>query len=300
MLIFIIIVLIIGILFLTYKYLALKRDVSQLTIQLQQLSQDISSNQRLRTTTQFHEMQQLTKALNHMCVEYKQQRIQFRKKELMLNQEITNISHDLRTPLTAIKGYSELFTDDIEVTEQRRYLNIIKNKTTTLIETVNLFHEITKLKSLDYELKVEPVSLNTEIEQVFLSYYAQFTKQQLEVRFNLQRVSNVKLDLAATRRILTNLVQNILRYGKSFVDICIYEQEDFVVVKLANDTDEALTDENIQDIFKRTYTLDKSRHQGRTGIGLYIIAQLVEKQGGNVSANIKNDLFTITMKFHKG
>ncbi|MEJ7141980.1 sensor histidine kinase, partial [Staphylococcus capitis] len=66
MLIFIIIVLIIGILFLTYKYLALKRDVSQLTIQLQQLSQDISSNQRLRTTTQFHEMQQLTKALNHM------------------------------------------------------------------------------------------------------------------------------------------------------------------------------------------------------------------------------------------
>ena len=117
-------------------------------------------------------------------------------------------------PLTAIKGYSELFTDDIEVTEQRRYLNIIKNKTTTLIETVNLFHEITKLKSLDYELKVEPVSLNTEIEQVFLSYYAQFTKQQLEVRFNLQRVSNVKLDLAATRRILTNLVQNILRYGK--------------------------------------------------------------------------------------
>ena len=195
MLIFIIIVLIIGILFLTYKYLALKRDVSQLTIQLQQLSQDISSNQRLRTTTQFHEMQQLTKALNHMCDEYKQQRIQFRKKELMLNQEITNISHDLRTPLTAIKGYSELFTDDIEVTEQRRYLNIIKNKTTTLIETVNLFHEITKLKSLDYELKVEPVSLNTEIEQVFLSYYAQFTKQQLEVRFNLQRVSNVKLDL---------------------------------------------------------------------------------------------------------
>ena len=77
------------------------------------------------------------------------------------------------------------------MTEQRRYLNIIKNKTTTLIETVNLFHEITKLKSLDYELKVEPVSLNTEIEQVFLSYYAQFTKQQLEVRFNLQRVSTL-------------------------------------------------------------------------------------------------------------
>ena len=85
----------------------------------------------------------------------------------MLNQEITNISHDLRTPLTAIKGYADILGEANDKNEMKDYVKVISSKASTLITTVDLFHEITRLNSFDYKIKIEELSIDQLIKDNF-------------------------------------------------------------------------------------------------------------------------------------
>ncbi len=293
-------ILILSIIYLAYKYISLYMEIKQVTIQLQDLKNDVTSNQVIRTSTQFNISKNLCNEINSILTIYRKRNVINKKKELMLNQEITNISHDLRTPLTAVKGYTDLLNDPYTtLKEKKRYIGIIEDKTTSLINLVELFHEITKINSLDYKLNFQELSLSDELKNSFLSYYSEFKNQNIDVNFNLSKVSKVVLDQFATNRIFTNLIQNTLRYSKSFVDIDLYEKDNDVIVKLANDTDEQLTQENIKYIFNRSYIADLSRHKQHSGIGLYIVKKLVAKQDGLVYASYKNGIFEIKIHFKK-
>lgn len=104
-------ILILSIIYLAYKYISLYMEIKQVTIQLQDLKNDVTSNQVIRTSTQFNISKNLCNEINSILTIYRKRNVINKKKELMLNQEITNISHDLRTPLTAVKGYTDLLND---------------------------------------------------------------------------------------------------------------------------------------------------------------------------------------------
>lgn len=152
-------ILILSIIYLAYKYISLYMEIKQVTIQLQDLKNDVTSNQVIRTSTQFNISKNLCNEINSILTIYRKRNVINKKKELMLNQEITNISHDLRTPLTAVKGYTDLLNDPYTtLKEKKRYIGIIEDKTTSLINLVELFHEITKINSLDYKLNFQELS----------------------------------------------------------------------------------------------------------------------------------------------
>ncbi|MBX5317904.1 histidine kinase dimerization/phospho-acceptor domain-containing protein, partial [Staphylococcus caprae] len=139
----VIIILTILLIIMSYKYLLLRYDILKITKQLDDLSNELSSNQYIRTETQTYITKKMNTSLNRILDEIKNERKNHKKKELMLNQEITNISHDLRTPLTAIKGYADILGEANDKNEMKDYVKVISSKASTLITTVDLFHEIT-------------------------------------------------------------------------------------------------------------------------------------------------------------
>lgn len=113
-------ILILSIIYLAYKYISLYMEIKQVTIQLQDLKNDVTSNQVIRTSTQFNISKNLCNEINSILTIYRKRNVINKKKELMLNQEITNISHDLRTPLTAVKGYTDLLNDPYTTLKEKK------------------------------------------------------------------------------------------------------------------------------------------------------------------------------------
>ncbi|WP_338133599.1 ATP-binding protein [Staphylococcus pasteuri] len=91
----------------------------------------------------------------------------------------------------------------------------------------------------------------------------------------------------------------MLKYGKSYVKIEVYDAQNTIQIDISNDTDESFNIGEQTNIFKRSHTLDFSRHNGSTGLGLYMVKRLVEIQQGNISANYLNNEFTITIQLPK-
>ena len=293
------IILAVALIIIIYKYILLKYDVSQLTKQLKYLKKHITSNQTVRTNTHHKDSVKLIKEINESLTSMRNEVTTYKQHELLLNQEITNISHDLRTPLTAIKGYTNLLQDTDSQEDIKKYLNIISNKTNNLIAMINLFHEMTKLNSGDYSLDIKEININELLKEQFLTYFNQFESQSIDVVFKESHPYFVKADNVCLERISTNLISNILKYGKSYVKIEVYDAQNTIQIDISNDTDESFNIGEQTNIFKRSHTLDFSRHNGSTGLGLYMVKRLVEIQQGNISANYLNNEFTITIQLPK-
>lgn len=114
-----------------------------------------------------------------------------------------------------------------------------------------------------------------------------------------EQVPTVMLDKKAVVRIITNLIQNSLRYANQYVKIALAKEDNQIKLTFSNDTI-MLTPSHIKQIFRRTYTADHSRSDGGTGIGLSITKQLVELQEGNIKAELIQDVFYITIMWNIG
>src|SRR5699024_5000923 len=111
-------------------------------------------------------------------------------------------------------------------------------------------------------------------------------------------VSPVFADRKATNRIVTNIIQNGLRYAKSYVNIHLMEEDEYVRLRAVNDVSE-FERNDLQRIFDRTFRMDTSRTGGQLGLGLHIVAQLISKQDGKAVADIHGDEFKIDVLFRK-
>ena len=222
--------------------------------------------------------------------------MKYKQQELLLNQEITNISHDIRTPLTAIKGYANLMQEIETIDEINRYAKVINSKTDNLINMVDLFHEMTKLNSGDYALNIQEINIDECLKEQFLSYFNQFDNKSINVLFNEDGTHLVKADRVCLERIINNLISNILKYGKTYAKIKVFDNKDRVLIEIQNDTDEPLSDGDQTNLFKRSQTLDASRHNGSTGLGLYMVKRLVEVQNGRITAAYQNNQFNISIE----
>ncbi|RRJ46022.1 ATP-binding protein, partial [Pseudomonas aeruginosa] len=94
-------------------------------------------------------------------------------------------------------------------------------------------------------------------------------------------------------------ISNILKYGKTYAKIKVFDNKDRVLIEIQNDTDEPLSDGDQTNLFKRSQTLDVSRHNGSTGLGLYMVKRLVEVQNGRITATFQNNQFNISIEFPK-
>lgn len=273
-------------------------NLRKMNQQLERIINQFGTNERLKTDLSNKELNLFVKQVNQLITLFKNEEQQTIRKNKKLREEITNISHDLRTPLTSIKGFSELL-EDTSLTQNERadYLRIIQKKITLLEKTVNNFYEVSRLESEEDNFEYESVQIGEILIEVMLSFQKDFEKEKLKVIIDETSFQTpIWVDRKATERIFLNVIQNALRYSRSFLEIKVNKTNKFLVVTIINDS-EIISKEDMQHIFDRSFTIDKSRQQGQTGFGLYIIEQLVKKQNGQVKAIFQDELFTLELEF---
>nr|WP_285853798.1 HAMP domain-containing sensor histidine kinase [Oceanobacillus luteolus] len=274
-------------------------DIKNMTKQLDDIIENFGTNELVRTSTHHKNVTKFTAKINQLIHLFKQDQQHTLNREKNLKQEITNISHDFRTPLTSIKGFTELLSEpSLSETQRKEFLTIIEKKIDNLTMKVDLFYELSQLDSSDKQLIMEKQSLDHIVVDTMLLFYGDFEKKQIKVEMDERTVSPILADKKAVDRIVANIIQNAITYAKSYFKISFVEEEEVIRLRAVNDVEE-INVTSLQRIFDRTVRLDSSRTGNQLGLGLHIVQQLVTKQGGTAVADVQENEFIIELSFRK-
>ena len=274
-------------------------DIKKMSNQLEDIINNFGTNELVRTNSNSKTLNQFIVKINRLIHLFKEDQQHKETREKDLKQEITNISHDLRTPLTSIKGFSELLSDpSLSEGEKQESLIIVQKKIDKLTMLVDSFYVLSQINSSDNQMIMEKQYLDQITVETMLMFYDDFEKNMLKIDVHESNVSPVFADLKATNRIIINIIQNALRYAKSYVEVSLIEQDEYVQLTAINDID-GFDQSELHHVFDRTFSLDASRSSGQLGLGLHIVKQLIHKQGGKVLSDVDDKEFRIDVFFKK-
>lgn len=220
---------------------------------------------------------------------------------------ISDIAHDIRTPLTAIIGYVDLLRDDgLEVTREKEYVDIIHERGNALKELIEEFFQMAKLECNDVELKTGKVNISEIIRQNIITFMKEISEKHMEPDMELgEEEIYVLADRNALSRVVTNLISNSLKYGYEGRVIGIELKACGGCAEMTVwDRGKGIGKSKIPFIFERLYTEEGSRNrmlQG-SGLGLAIVKRLVEYMGGNITVDsipYEKTSFTLTLPLYK-
>lgn len=206
------------------------------------------------------------------------------------NLMITNISHDFRTPLTSIMGYIDVY----ERTRDEKYLEIIKKKAEELKELIDGFYDFSRLVSKSYKIDKRVFNLDDFIKEEIVNYYDYYIAKGQMIDVELDRVRCFQ-DEKNLKIVVDNLISNMMKYSEGGDKIELKLKDGYFELKFSN-LAQIETDDNIERVFERNYTIDKSKNDASSGLGLNIVENLCELMGLDASVEYKDDVFTITIK----
>ena len=288
---------IIGILFLVILILSLKIFIMRKSIKEIQtgFSEKLTTdtNTVISVSSNDKEIRKLAKNINSQLKILREERLKYQQGNTELKTAVTNISHDLRTPLTAICGYLELLKNEENSADIERYLDIIENRTETLKLLTEELFRYSLIISQDDEIKNEEVSLNNILEESIAAYYGALKEKNITPAVTLTDKKIVRnLDKTALSRIFGNILSNVVKYSDGDLEIVL---NDFGEITFSN-TAAGLDETQVAKLFDRFYTVEDARTS--TGLGLSIARTLVEKMGGQISAAYSKLRLTINIKFN--
>ena len=251
----------------------LQKSLDDITGQLEErLSSD--TNNPIFLPTRDPHARKLAAALNVQLKELRRQRQRYENGDRELKEAVTNVSHDLRTPLTAICGYLELLDRGEKTPEQERYLSLISGRAEAMRQLTEELLRCTVAASLEDELSLEPVDLNAAVEEAVATLYGAFVERGIVPAVSLpdQRVVR-ELDRAALSRVLGNLLGNALKSSGGDLDVALEPAGAITLSNAAPGLDEV----QVGRLFDRFYTVETGR--GSTGLGLSIARALAERMG---------------------
>ena len=233
----------------------------------------------------------LAKAINLQLTKLRKIKQQYSDGDRELKEAITNISHDLRTPLTAICGYLDLLEKQNHSEATERYIEQIRNRSEVLKQLTEELFRYSIISSTP-ELSYEKVNLCRVLEESLISFEG--TMQQAGIQPEIQMPSVPvwrTLDYSAVVRVFGNIINNAIRYSDGDFEVHLEENGKITFSNTAN----KLTTVEVGKLFDRFYTVDTARKS--TGLGLAIAKTLVEKMNGKIEANIKNKKLNIVICF---
>lgn len=236
----------------------------------------------------------LANDINVELKELQKQKHRYIQGDKELKNAITNISHDLRTPLTTICGYLSLLDKEEKSEHIARQLSIIKNRTFALKQLVEeLFRYTTIISDTENSVYTETV-INNVLEDCISSYYAIFKEKGITPNINLCEQKIVRsVDKTALLRIFNNVIDNAIKYSEGDLTISLFENGKIVFSNHTSDLNEI----QIGKLFDRFYTVNTARKS--TGLGLSIAKALIEKMDGNISADYSNNVLSIIIKLNE-
>ena len=269
---------------------ALERDIRTCAKQLR------SGRPRVSMAAPNAAAEELLTAINALLDLREREEGDYRRQEQTIRQQISNISHDLRTPLTSILGYLQLLEGEgLTAEERREYLTIVQGRAKALQSMIVSFYDLSRLEGGEYPLSRERVDLYHVLSELVAEFYNDFEGFDMTVELR-EGLPAVIADPAGVLRVFTNLIRNAMEHGKSKMSILLYQEGDEVVSVFANDAP-GLTQEDVKHVFDRFFTADKMRTGQSTGLGLAIVKALVERMGHTVSAELDGDLFRVVVRW---
>lgn len=248
------------------------------------------------------ELRDLAQDINYMAEE-------LQKQDINQKEFITNISHDLRTPLTTILGYSKMIERKVYKDEEElnRYVSIINQKGNYLKTMMEDFFDYSRLSSRDLELEKNLINLNEVVLQLLDGEEINFKNKDLSLKVLLERKAIYTYgDPMLVARAFNNLISNSLKYSKENSQVKIQLKEkningvNYGVFTVENIPKQPMKEEVVENLFKRLYKIDKARNDKGSGLGLAITQEIVELHNGFVEATLcdENIRFSIGLIQH--
>lgn len=278
--------------------LVMKKQIRDMKKQLE-YTKDLSYNKQIQLQLIDKDLEKLAAELNKNIDYQKHLKLEYEASERQLKQSISDIAHDLRTPLTVIKGNLQLLEQAETDEALLEYIKICQSKAEVLKQMIDDFFEMSVLESDISEVPLQSINATNLLMQFVLDHEALIREKNLTPDIRLPEKSvMLKGDAAFIGRMLSNLLNNILKYGKEGFEVGLTEEGSNVIIYFANKVDRDVNIE-VDRLFDRTYRADTARNEGSAGLGLYIVKVLAMKQGGSVSAAMDGGKLIIKLFFKK-
>lgn len=249
------------------------------------------TNTLIDISTRDSYMRKLAADINTQLRLLRGERHRYQQGDLELKEAVTNISHDLRTPLTAINGYLDLLEREEKGDNVQRYLAQIKNRTKVLKSLTEELFRYSVVNS-SQELKPERMDVVRALEESLLSFYAVMQEKGIQPEIKLPEEPVFReLDAGAVNRIFSNIISNALKYSDGDLSVVMDKNGCITFSNTAHN----LTAVTVGRLFDRFYTVEASRNS--TGLGLSIAKMLIERMGGKIEAIYSNGKFQINVIF---
>ena len=280
------------------RFFLLSRNIKKSVEDFKYIFENRDSNRKLKLNHPDKNFENLLFEINRYLENTQANKLKYIKREEEIRKEIENISHDLRTPLTSIRGYLELINDEtISEKEKKDYISIVQKRSKVLQNLIQDFYDLSRIENNDYNLNMEIVDINRELREQILLFYNDFEKKSIHVDINLDKnPALVKLDEGAIKRVFNNLIQNSIKYSKSSFCMSLIRNYNEVIIEFRNDVEDISKDE-LSLLFNRFYMKDKSRSSDSSGLGLTISKFLVESMNGEIDVELDEDWIVFRVKF---
>lgn len=294
---YIIIVLVIIIVFQGLHLFFIKKELKDITKSIDKVKSD-KSNNLIHNNYGIKESNDLINKINELLLEIKDTEITYFNKNKNLTKMITNISHDLRTPLTSALGYIDIIlNNNINEEEKKHGLMIVERKIKKLEELINSFFEFSKIVSSNEPPKLEKINVISILENSIATFYEDFISLKRKINYN---IPNSKIMILSNQkmlvRIFDNIIINALKHSTSDFNITIKEAKNIKII-FENELETSDLDTNL--MFQEFYTNDISRTKGNTGLGLAIVKEFTEKLEGSVYAKKSCNHLQIILELKK-
>ena len=274
--------------------LVIKNNIRNITGELKK-TRDKDYDRQIKVTLNDKDLEQLAKEINLNLDHQKELKLKEEFARKQLEQSVSDIAHDLRTPLTVIKGNLQMLSEEKLSDEGRQYLDVSSRKAETLKGMVDEFFELSVLESDPQPAVLKQIDIVSFLAQFIIDHETLIRDKGLtpEIYFPEKSVF-VNANEELLGRVFSNLLANICKYAEESFDISVLPENGTVTVSNKVTSPDEI---DVEHIFDRTYRADKARREGSAGLGLYIAKLLMEKQKGNIKVEVENGRIRFTLNF---
>lgn len=276
---------------LVIKIFMMKKSVREIRTDFSERT-GLDTNSLIGVSSRDKDICALANDMNHTITKLRKSYHRYNEGDRELKNAITNISHDIRTPLTAICGYLALMKKIDSSDEMKRYINIIDERSQHMKKLTEELFAYSLIMNADDTVELEDVSLNKTLEDCIMEYYAALTERGITPTIDITENKIIrKLDKTHIDRAISNVISNAIKYSDGDFDIKLTDDGTMIFSNKAS----GMTSVEAARLFDRFYTVETGRNS--TGLGLSIARTFVEQMGGEIGAEYKDGRLIIKMAF---
>jgi len=275
-----------------------KKQINHMLEELHMLGMEHSdTNMLLTSAVHIGKTEEVIAQVNKVIAVKRQRQEQLLRENRSYRDSITCISHDIRTPLTSAKGYIQMLSDSaVSEAKKEEYARIVERRLNDLADLLDQLFLYARMEAGEFSLDIVSFNASNVFAETVSLFYEDFVKKDCEPHvYIVPKPCRLRADRQAFVRIVENLIKNALVHGTGGYELAIYQEGNQAVLRVANKT-ESIEQEDMERIFDRFYTTDRSRSRRTTGLGLAIVKELTERMGGAAWACLENGVFSVEIR----